>query len=70
MSESQYTVLFQERYRRPILIFCVIQLGYILSQLMTYYLCFSLLTLGFLVSFLNFMHPHLSLESDSVSVYF
>ena len=70
MSESQYTILFQESYRRPILIFCVILLGYILSQLMTYYLCFSLLTLGVLGSFLNFMHPHLFLESDSVSVYF
>ena len=70
MSESQYTVLFQESYRRPILIFCVILLGYILSQLMTYYLGFSLLTLGVLGSLLNFMHPYLFLESDSVSVYF
>ena len=33
-------------------------------------LCFSLLTLGVLGSFLTFMHTHLFLESDSVSVYF
>ena len=35
---------------------------------MTYYLCFSLLTLSVFGSFLNFMHPHFSLQGGSISM--
>ena len=43
-------------------------LGYTLSQLMTYYLYFSLLTLSVFGSFLNSMHPQFSLQGGSISM--